>query len=207
MPTPTPGLKRVPRWRTMISPPVTTWPAKTFTPRNWGFESRPLRLEPRPFLCAISWSPSLLGLGRGSQVDPGDPDARELLAVTGAALVAALGLELEDADLRTALVAEDGGLDANAAEIAAGEQGPVPAGRHQRLEGERGAFVGGQPLDEQGRPLLYAVLLAAGPDHGIGAVGHGVRSLARFGDFGRVVGSRLGTRTAPSASAAAAPRP
>ena len=47
---PGPGLKRVPRWRTMISPPVTTWPANTFTPRRLAFESRPLRLDPRPFL-------------------------------------------------------------------------------------------------------------------------------------------------------------
>ena len=50
MPTPLPGRKRVPRWRTMISPPVTVWPAKTFTPRRLAFESRPLREEPRPFL-------------------------------------------------------------------------------------------------------------------------------------------------------------
>src|SRR6185436_2401784 len=57
MPTPVPGLKRVPRWRTMISPPVTVWPANTFTPRRLAFESRPLREEPRPFLCAISSSP------------------------------------------------------------------------------------------------------------------------------------------------------
>ena len=49
-PTPSPGLKRVPRWRTMISPPLTVWPAKTFTPRRLAFESRPLRLDPRPFL-------------------------------------------------------------------------------------------------------------------------------------------------------------
>ena len=34
MPTPSPALKRLPRWRTMISPPVTTSPAKTFTPRR-----------------------------------------------------------------------------------------------------------------------------------------------------------------------------
>ena len=54
IPTPSPGLKRVPRWRTMISPPVTVWPAKIFTPRRLALESRPLRLEPRPFLCAIS---------------------------------------------------------------------------------------------------------------------------------------------------------
>src|SRR3984893_4277374 len=53
MPTPAPGLKRVPRWRTMISPPFTACPANVLTPRRWALESRPLRLEPSPFLCAI----------------------------------------------------------------------------------------------------------------------------------------------------------
>src|SRR5687767_15028788 len=98
MPVPGPGLKRVPRWRTMISPPVTVWPANSFTPRYLGFESRPLRLEPRPFLCAMRCSASL---------DAGDADSREILPVTRAALVAALGLELEDAELRAALVPDD----------------------------------------------------------------------------------------------------
>ena len=58
IPVPSPGLNLVPRWRTMISPPVTVWPAKTFTPRRLELESRPLRLEPRPFLCAIYLSSS-----------------------------------------------------------------------------------------------------------------------------------------------------
>jgi hypothetical protein len=52
-PTFTPGWKWVPRWRTMISPALTTWPPKRFTPRRWAFESRPLRVELAPFLCAI----------------------------------------------------------------------------------------------------------------------------------------------------------
>src|ERR687886_2212736 len=106
MPTPSPGLKRVPRWRTMISPPVTVCPAKTFTPRNLGLESRPLRLEPRPFLCAMC----------SSAPDGGDADAGQLLAVAGAALVAALGLELEHAELGAALVRDDLGGHARAAE-------------------------------------------------------------------------------------------
>src|SRR6185437_12844604 len=50
IPTPSPGWNLVPRWRTMISPPVTAWPANTFTPRRLAFESRPLRLDPSPFL-------------------------------------------------------------------------------------------------------------------------------------------------------------
>src|SRR6476620_6011137 len=57
MPTPSPGQKRVPRWRTMISPPLTCSPAKTLTPSMFGFDSRPLRLEPRPFLCAMPRPP------------------------------------------------------------------------------------------------------------------------------------------------------
>src|ERR1044071_8905013 len=100
MPAPSPGLNLVPRWRTMISPPVTDWPANTFTPRRLAFESRPLRLEPRPFLCAIA---SLLPDLRDSQ-------AGQLLAVTRAPLVAALGLELEHPKLGAALVADDLGL-------------------------------------------------------------------------------------------------
>src|SRR3954452_15254139 len=52
-PVPSPGQKRVPRWRTMISPPLTFWPAKTLTPSILGLDSRPLRLEPSPFLLAI----------------------------------------------------------------------------------------------------------------------------------------------------------
>src|SRR5579859_302868 len=38
----------------MISPALTTWPPKRLTPRRWALESRPLRLDDAPFLCAIS---------------------------------------------------------------------------------------------------------------------------------------------------------
>src|SRR3954464_15653218 len=99
-PAPSPGLNLVPRWRTMISPPVTTWPAKTFTPRRCAWESRPLRLEPSPFLLAIL---GLLVLGlllrggaRGAarqHLDLADLEPGQLRAVAHRALVAALGLE------------------------------------------------------------------------------------------------------------------
>src|SRR6476659_29544 len=98
-PTLTPGWKWVPRWRTMISPAPTTWPPKRFTPRRCALESRPLRVELAPFLCAISASlPCLL--------DAGDLDAREVLTVPLALLVAGLVLELLDHDLGAALFAE-----------------------------------------------------------------------------------------------------
>src|SRR5205823_2731330 len=48
-----PGLMGVPRWRTMMEPPGTSCPPKTFTPSRCAFESRPLRELPKPFLCAI----------------------------------------------------------------------------------------------------------------------------------------------------------
>src|SRR5438552_5361580 len=56
MPVPSPGRNFVPRWRTRIIPAFTSWPEKIFTPSIFGFESRPFREEPSPFLCAIGTS-------------------------------------------------------------------------------------------------------------------------------------------------------
>src|SRR5215208_1621901 len=122
----------------MISPPVTVWPANTLTPRRFAFESRPLRLEPSPFLCAICLGPL---------VDARHAEPRELLAVARGALVPALGLELEDADLGAALVPHHLGLDRDLAELVA-EQRLVAARVEQRLEVDRGARVDRQALDE-----------------------------------------------------------
>src|ERR1700742_3800644 len=124
----------------MISPPVTVWPANTFTPRRLAFESRPLREEPRPFLCAISLT-----------ADLGDADPRQLLAVAGATLVAALGLELEHAQLRPALVRDDLRVDDRRKAF---EHRIAVAGEEQRGKRDGGADVVGQALDEQGLALL-----------------------------------------------------
>src|SRR3712207_8981129 len=59
-------------------------PRSTLFPYTTLFRS-PLRLEPRPFLCAMESSLPL---------DAGDADARELLPVPRPALVPALRLEL-----------------------------------------------------------------------------------------------------------------
>src|SRR5687768_13766962 len=121
MPTPAPGLKRVPRWRTMISPPVTFWPANTFTPRRFASESRPLRLDPNPFLCAISVF--LLFLLGGCLLGAGRPtyflyvQARQLRAVAHAALVTLLGPVGVDPQLGPAEVLGHDGLDLHLAEI------------------------------------------------------------------------------------------
>src|SRR5258707_854808 len=53
-PTFSPGLTRVPRWRTMIVPPGTSCPPKALKPSRCAFESRPFREVPCPFLCAIN---------------------------------------------------------------------------------------------------------------------------------------------------------
>src|SRR6185436_5304823 len=82
----------------MISPALTTWPPKRFTPRYCAFESRPLRVEDAPFLCAMSEPPLL---------DSGDLDAGQLGAVPLALLVSGLVLELLDDDLGSAQVGDD----------------------------------------------------------------------------------------------------
>src|SRR3712207_202850 len=85
----------------MISPALTTWPPKRLTPRRWAFESRPLREDDAPFLCAMS---SAL---RGVRVDGPDHDAGQGLAVPLPLVVAGLVLELVDVDLRALAVLDD----------------------------------------------------------------------------------------------------
>src|SRR3954447_16591526 len=82
----------------MISPAFTTWPPKRFTPRRCAFESRPLRDDEAPFLCAMSASALL---------DVADHDVGEALAVPLTLVVSGLVLELVDMDLRTLAVGED----------------------------------------------------------------------------------------------------
>src|ERR671911_2341419 len=97
-PTPRPGWNLVPRWRTRISPALTAWPPKRFTPRRCALESRPLRELDAPFLCAMSAS---------ALRDVADHDVGEGLTVPLTLMVARLALELVDADLRALAVADD----------------------------------------------------------------------------------------------------
>src|SRR5580704_17537504 len=99
-PTFSPGFKGVPRCRTMIEPPGTICPPKTFTPRRCAFESRPFLELPKPFLCAICacLCDDLVNLQLG-----------EMLPVPDRALVLLLALELEDDYFLRAVVYRDGG--------------------------------------------------------------------------------------------------
>ena len=54
IPTFSPAWNLVPTWRTRMEPADTSSPAKRLTPRILGLESRPLRVEPCPFLCAMT---------------------------------------------------------------------------------------------------------------------------------------------------------
>src|SRR3954454_21917526 len=97
-PTPRPGWKRVPRCRTVISPALTTWPPKRFKPSRWALESRLLREDEAPFLCAMSAS---------ALRDVADHDVGEGLTVPLTLVVAGLVLELVDVDLRALAVPDD----------------------------------------------------------------------------------------------------
>src|SRR5690242_19118036 len=144
-PTPSPGWKWVPRWRTMISPALTSWPPKRLTPSRCAFESRPLRVEDAPFLCAMSGSCLLeVCVGRrGSGVDRGDLDLGQVLTVALTLLVAGLVLVLHDRDLGAL-----GGLD------------------HLGLDGDLGELVGiaghGRAVDDEERGQRNAVAGLAG---------------------------------------------
>src|SRR5919199_3823474 len=82
----------------MISPALTTWPPKRFTPSRCALESRPLREDEAPFLCAISAS---------ALRDVADADVGQALTVPLPLVVAGLVLELVDADLRALAVLDD----------------------------------------------------------------------------------------------------
>src|SRR5262245_58547561 len=83
----------------MILPAITDSPPKRFTPRRCALESRPFRLEPTPFLCAISVSLLLPDLA--------DADFREALPVTLLAPIVLAALPLENDDLPGLAVPQD----------------------------------------------------------------------------------------------------
>src|SRR6266852_3159173 len=81
---------RVPTWRTRMLPALASWPAYTLIPRRWPLLSRPFRVLPCPFLCAMTLR---------SHFDTGDPDSGEVLAVPLVAPVLLAALFPEDQHL------------------------------------------------------------------------------------------------------------
>src|SRR5688572_25396141 len=159
LPTPTfwPGRSRVPRWRTSTVPASTSEPANSFTPSRWPAESRPLRVEPAPFLCAISLS-----------LDLRDAECRLRLAMAATAALAGLVLVPEDVDLRALAVRHDlrGHLSAAERRLAGLH---VVAVRDDEDVAERDSLtdLAYQAVDADEGSLFDAVLLTAAADDGV----------------------------------------
>src|SRR5262245_63859076 len=123
----------------MIAPAETVSPPNAFTPSRFEVESRPLRDEPPPFLCAMVRRGYQLVLGSrrirrrrrirrcgrvsgllvglllrrptGAELHVGDLQHRQELTMAGLPGVAGLGPVLEDLDLVALLLAERLGDD------------------------------------------------------------------------------------------------
>src|SRR5215216_1199020 len=203
-PTPSPGWMRVPRWRTRIVPAVTSWPPWRLTPSRLAAESRPLRLEDAPFLCAISAFLFLLvlllgllgvaGPGRplaAAKVDGLDLEPGQGLAVAEGAALAGLVLVGEDADLGAPVVVDHAGRDLGLGQVGGGRgHVAVVVDDQQRLQLEAGTVVAAELLDVDEVADLHLVLLPAGADDGVhlgssfqhgGGVRQGRRSADRQG--------------------------
>src|SRR5579863_3299983 len=111
-PTLSPALKREPRCRTRMEPPVTSSPPKAFTPRRCALESRPFLELPRPFLCAIlHLCQNLAHL-----------HLRVVLPVADGPLVLFLALEFEHNHFVAAALTSDSALHFGVGERGAGNQ-------------------------------------------------------------------------------------
>src|SRR5215470_6080222 len=159
-PTLTPGWNLVPRWRTRISPALTTCPPNRLTPSRLAVESRPLRELDAPFLCAIAAGIPLLA-------DAGDLDAGQPLPVALALVVAGLVLELVDPDLGALGLLDHPAGDGDLGELVrAGGQLAV-VHQEQRRQRDLGTRLAGKPLDVDDVADGHLVLLAAGLDDGV----------------------------------------
>ncbi len=110
----------------------------------------------------------LRGRLAGQLLDLADLEPGQFGAVALTLAVAVLGLVLEDLDLLAALVVDDLGLDLDLLERARVEHHVVVGAQHHGAQGDLGALVIGELVDEQGLALLDAVLLAAGLDDRVG---------------------------------------
>src|SRR5829696_2961399 len=171
---------RVPRWRTRIVPAVTSWPPWRLTPSRLAAESRPLRLEDAPFLCAISAFLFLLvlllllglaaraGRALSAEVDRLDLEPGQGLAVAHGAFLAGLVLVGEDADLLAPVLVDHTGRDLDLGQVLGrGGHLAVVVDDQQRLQLEAGAVVAAELLDVDEVTDLHLVLLPAGPDDGV----------------------------------------
>src|SRR5258706_3370239 len=153
-PTFSPGFRRVPRCRTMMEPPGTNWPPKTFTPRRCALESRPFLELPSPFLCAIL--PAL-------RDDLVHPQFREMLAMADGAFVLLFALELENEYFLRAVVRRDSGDYLGVCQLRFGKRFAVLEHREHIRELQRRTYIERQLLDADhvagGHPVLFPACL------------------------------------------------
>src|SRR5215212_4008808 len=140
----------------MISPAFTTWPPKRFTPRRWAFESRPLRDDEAPFLCAMSGS---------ALRDVADHDAGQGLTVPLPLVVTGLVLELVDVDLRALAVLEDLARHDDVRQRGGVAGDGLPVDQQDGREVDRVAGRTRQPVDRERVAHGHLVLAAAGLHH------------------------------------------
>src|SRR5438445_5242712 len=162
LPTPTlfPGRTLVPRCRTMIVPASTRAPAYSLTPSRWPALSRPLRVEPAPFLCAISLC-----------LDLRDAESRLVLPVTAGLPRPRLVLVFEHADLRSSSVPDDlGGDDGVGHERGSGADAYAVGEEQHLVQDDRLPGVACPAIDGDGDSLFDPVASRAATDdrvHGL----------------------------------------
>src|SRR6185436_5748339 len=141
---------RVPCWRTRMLPERTRSPPNFFTPRRWELLSRPLRLEPPPFLWAMSLSFDLFDF------EPG-----EFLSLAGLFALTFFGFVVEDRQLG-AFDLLDLGLDLDPLEEGGADGDVVAIGQEQHLfEGVCRSIFQGEAVYFNGAAFFAAVLFAA----------------------------------------------
>src|SRR4030088_3773532 len=111
VPTLVPARTGVPRWRTRIFPARTDSPPKRFTPSRLECESRPFRVLPPAFLCAMSANPAKKAQYASARADVRDLDLGEHLPVSLLPQIVLAAAELHDAHLGALAVANYGGDD------------------------------------------------------------------------------------------------
>src|SRR4029079_7581743 len=139
----------------MIEPPLTRSPPNALTPRRCACESRPLRVEPCPFLCAMTD----LELER----DVLDTNPHQILAVSVGAPVALAPLLLEDRDLRAAELVDHHAAHLGPRERAADLQTALAVHHEDAVELDLLDLLAAErnDLHVNGVAPLHAVLLAA----------------------------------------------
>src|SRR5690606_29872409 len=147
----------------MMLPALTAWPPNSFTPRRLLSESRPLRVEPPAFLCAMSQI-----LLKESGLDASDLDFGEPLTVALTLHVVLAATELDDGDLVVAALTDHFSSDLGAFDDRSADLDVVAVADQQHAVKIDG-FAGGdfQLLDLQEFTFGDLVLFATGNDYSV----------------------------------------